>query len=99
MKNPRRAPRFITSTLVLLAISIGATGIAQEAPTAEQMQAMAERAAQLGLPQGVIQLAPCAPTMGEHWANPDDMPLGPIYGVMNDEVVFVELMSAQADFA
>ncbi len=101
MKNPYRAPRFITSTLVLLAICIGTTVTAQEAPTAEQMKAMAERAAQLGLPEDVIQLTPCVPTMGEHWADPDpkNMPLGPIYGVINDEVVFVELMPAQADFA
>ncbi len=97
MKNPYRAPRFIPSTLVLLAMGIGAA--AQEAPTPEQMKVMAERAAQLGLPEGVIQLTPCVPTMGEHWADPKKMPLGPIYGVMGDQVTFVELMPAQADFA
>jgi hypothetical protein len=94
-----RAGFKLFTTAMLLGVGIGATVNAQEAPTAEQLAAMAERAAQLGLPEGVIQISPCVPTMGEHWANPDDMPLGPIYGVMNDEVVFVELMPAQADFA
>jgi hypothetical protein len=69
------------------------------APTQEQMQAMAEKAAALGLPEGVIQLTPCVPAMGEHWADPANMPFGPIYGVMNDQVVFVEIMPSQEAFA
>lgn len=68
-------------------------------PTPEQMEAMAKRAADLGLPEGTIQLTPCVPGMGEHWANPADMPLGPIYGVVGDQVVFVELMPSQEAFA
>lgn len=99
MKNIRGALRLITPVFALFTIGIGTTGIAQEPPTPEQLAAMAERAAQLGLPEGVVQISPCVPTMGEHWADPKNMPLGPIYGVMNDEVVFVELMPAQADFA
>ncbi len=99
MKNVRRAPRFITTAFALLVVGIGTTVTAQAAPTPEQMQAMAEKAAQLGLPEGVIQGSPCVPTMGEHWADPKNMPLGPIYGVVGDEVVFVELMPAQAYFA
>ena len=63
------------------------------------MEAMARRAEQLGLPEGVIQLSPCVPTMGEHWADPQNMPFGPIYGVYEDEVRFVEIMPSQADFA
>lgn len=35
------------------------------------------------LPKDVIQLSGVVPTMGEHWANPADMPIGPIYGVSN----------------
>ncbi len=99
MRNVSETVKLIITALTLLVISVGATVGAQEAPTAEQMQAMAERAAQLGLPEGVVQISPCVPTMGEHWANPEDMPLGPIYGVMGNEVVFVEIMPAQADFA
>lgn len=99
MKNMRGAPKLITAALTLLAIGIGTNVSAQEAPTPEQLEAMAEKAARLGLPEGVIQLSPCEPGMGEHWADPKNMPLGPIYGVVGDEVVFVELMPAQADFA
>ena len=93
-------------SLVALMILIGmftlivlAQQDAPPAPTPDQLQAMAERAENLGLPEGVIQISPCVPTMGEHWANPADMPLGPIYGVMGDEVVFVEIMPSQEDFA
>ena len=98
MKNVYKAFRCSAAALTLLVIGVGVTA-AQEAPTPEQMAAMAERAAQLGLPEGVIQISTCVPTMGEHWADPKNMPLGPIYGVIGDEVVFVELMPAQADFA
>ncbi|MFQ5917688.1 MAG: hypothetical protein ACE5I0_07755, partial [Candidatus Binatia bacterium] len=47
------------------------------------------------LPQGVVKLTPSIPTMGEHWANPDDMPLGPIYLVYKGEVIGVEFMYTQ----
>ena len=38
--------------------------------------------------------------MGEHWANPQagDLPTGPIYGVYNGKLVFLEYMVAQEDF-
>ncbi len=51
-----------------------------------------------GLPAGSVQLSPCVPGMGEHWANPDDMPFGPIYGVKDGRLVFVEVMISQEDF-
>lgn len=60
---------------------------------------MAEKARMLGLPEGVVQLSPCVPGMGEHWADPQNMPCGPIYGVYEDQVRFVEIIVAQADFA
>lgn len=44
------------------------------------------------LPEGTIKLTPVIPQMGEHWANPKDMPLGPIYGVYNGKLVFLEYM-------
>lgn len=47
------------------------------------------------LPEGTIQLTPVVPQMGEHWANPKDMPLGPIYGVYNGKLVFFEYMPAK----
>ena len=50
-------------------------------------------------PPGVDQISPCVPTMGEHWANPADMPMGPIYTVHNGHLISIEYMPAQADFA
>jgi cytochrome c oxidase subunit 2 len=47
------------------------------------------------LPQGTVQLTPSIPGMGEHWANPDDMPLGPIYLLYKGEVIGVEFMYTQ----
>jgi hypothetical protein len=35
--------------------------------------------------------------MGEHWANPRDLPLGPIYCVMRGRVVCAEFMVSQKD--
>ena len=53
----------------------------------------------LVLPDGTIQLDPqVVPAMGEHWANPKQMPNGPIYGVYNGKLVFLEYMFAQDDF-
>jgi hypothetical protein len=52
----------------------------------------------LALPKGVIQLTPAVPKMGEHWARPQDMPLGPIYGVYNGKLVFLEQMPSQEFF-
>ncbi|MBW5447666.1 hypothetical protein GE107_16545 [Cohnella sp. CFH 77786] len=53
----------------------------------------------LVLPQGTIQLEPVVvPAMGEHWANPADLPTGPIYGVYKDKLVFIEYMISQQDF-
>jgi hypothetical protein len=51
------------------------------------------------LPEGVIQLSGVVPNMGEHWANPADMPLGPIYCVHEGKIVCLEFMMAQEDFA
>lgn len=52
----------------------------------------------LALPEGVIQLTPEVPKMGEHWARPQDMPIGPIYGVHDGKLVFLEQMPPQELF-
>lgn len=88
--------------LLLTLLVVHGAALAQEGPPAlspEQVEAMTARAAELGLPEGTMNITPCVPGMGEHWANPADMPLGPIYGVVGDEVVFVELMPSQEAFA
>jgi hypothetical protein len=49
------------------------------------------------LPRGVIKVSPFIPGMGEHWANPKNLPLGPIYCVMKGKVICAEFMFAQKD--
>lgn len=51
------------------------------------------------LPENVVQISPVLPAMGEHWANPADLPLGPIYCVHEGKVVCLEFMISQEDFA
>jgi uncharacterized protein YjiS (DUF1127 family) len=51
------------------------------------------------LPPGTVKVSPPVPGMGEHWANPKDLPLGPIYCVMRGRVICAEFMVAQEDFA
>lgn len=54
----------------------------------------------LALPEGSVKISEVTPAMGEHWANPQagDLPVGPIYGVYNGKLVFLEYMIAQNDF-
>ena len=89
----------VVLAIVLVSVVVASAQDAPVAPTQEELRAMQERAATLGLPEGVVQLTPCVPGMGEHWANPAHMPFGPIYGVVGDEVVFVEIMPSQEQFA
>ncbi len=44
------------------------------------------------LPEGLITEGGVVPGMGEHWFNPAQMPLGPIYLVHEEEVIGVEYM-------
>ncbi len=50
------------------------------------------------LPAGTVRISPVVPGMGEHWANPKDLPLGPIYCVIQRRIVCAEFMIAQEDF-
>lgn len=54
----------------------------------------------LALPQGSVMITGVVPAMGEHWSNPavGELPIGPIYGVYNGRLVFLEYMIAQDDF-
>lgn len=51
------------------------------------------------LPEGTVQVSPVIPGMGEHWANPGDLPLGPIYCVYEGKVVCLEFMISQEEFS
>ena len=39
-----------------------------------------------------VKVSPPVPGMGVHWANPKDLPLGPIYCVMRGKIVCAEFM-------
>jgi len=64
-------------------------------------QPLAKRLAHLpplaDLPLGVERISPHVPGMGEHWADPRDLPLGPVYCVMEGRVTCMEFMIAQQD--
>lgn len=51
------------------------------------------------LPEGTVQVSPVIPGMGEHWANPGDLPLGPIYCVHEGKIVCLEFMMSQEEFS
>jgi hypothetical protein len=44
------------------------------------------------LPEDAQKLSDLVPGMGEHWANPNDLPIGPIYLVHDGEVIGMEYM-------
>lgn len=52
-----------------------------------------------GVPKDALLVSPCIVGMGEHWANPKTLPVGPIYGIYNGKPVFTEIMIDQKDFA
>lgn len=50
------------------------------------------------LPNNIVQVSPVVPAMGEHWADPSTLPLGPIYCVHEGKIVCLEFMMSQEDF-
>jgi len=50
------------------------------------------------LGKGIIKLSPPIPQMGEHWADPKVLPVGPIHGVKDGKIVFAEFMISKEDF-
>ena len=52
-----------------------------------------------GIPKDAMLVSPCIATMGEHWANPKNLPVGPIYGVWQGKPVFTEIMVSVKDLA
>lgn len=53
----------------------------------------------LGIPADAVMVSPCIAGMGEHWANPARLPLGPIYGVWRGVPVFTEIMVTSKQLA
>jgi len=52
-----------------------------------------------GIPRGALLLSPCIIGMGEHWGNPNYLPVGPFYGVYKGHPVFTEIMIDRKAFA
>ncbi|MCC5976352.1 MAG: hypothetical protein JJT81_20220 [Rubellimicrobium sp.] len=46
-----------------------------------------------------VAISPHVPQMGEHWAEPTNLPLGPVYCVIDGRVVCVEYMFPASQFA
>lgn len=85
---------FALSTGIVFAHESKATGVAASPAAGLEHLPAVDR-----LPDGVIQVSPFIPGMGEHWADPKNLPFGPIYCVMDGRVTCMEYMISQADFA
>lgn len=53
----------------------------------------------LGMPADALLVSPCVAGMGQHWANPRNLPFGPIYGTYRGKPVFSEIMIDKRAFA
>jgi len=82
--------RFITALAFGFAVAGSVALLGADAPAPALPPQPATRP--LGIPSDAILLSPCIATMGEHWANFNDLPLGPIYGVWQGKPVFTEIM-------
>jgi len=65
---------------------------------ADQMQMPKGAPPPKPIPRQYVQVSPCIPTMGEHYANPK-VPDAPIYGVYQGKPVFTEIMVLPKDLA
>lgn len=65
---------------------------AQEAVDTPIAPVVMDQKSQVSLPVDAVKISECIPFMGEHWAEPRDLPLGPYYVVHNSKVVALEYM-------
>jgi hypothetical protein len=75
----------LAATVAGVSLLVGLTGNAAD-PALNELPTVAD------LPPGTIKVSRPIPGMGEHWANPKDLPLGPIYCVMDGKVICAEFM-------
>src|SRR5581483_2978493 len=88
-----RTMRFLTFFAFLCAVAFAAGRAGAQGSSPPQMQLPPQPAVHpAGIPADAVLVSPCIATMGEHWVNPKDMPMGPIYGVWQGKPVFTELM-------
>ena len=80
---------------VFIAMALGATfALPTIAAGAMDLSTMPDQSL---IPAEAVQLSPVVPGMGEHWANPADLPLGPIYCVFEGKIICLEFMISQQD--
>ena len=98
--------RFAIRALVALAVCLCAASVAlagpnkMMGPSPEEMKMMGTVGPKhpAGIPADALPVLGCIPTMGFHYANPKDLPFGPIYGWYNGQVTFTEIMVDQKLF-
>lgn len=86
--------RFLAAAFFSLALAGALTRVA--ADPAQPMLPPQPATHPAGIPADALMVSPCIATMGEHWANPKNLPLGPIYGVWQGKPVFTEFMVSVA---
>ncbi len=79
-------------TVTAFAVALSATMARAGAGPAQPMVPPQPATHPAGIPADALMVSPCIATMGEHWANPKNLPLGPIYGVWQGKPVFTEIM-------
>ena len=82
-------PLAVTMSLVLAACTPTTNSPSPEASILDDSE---KATAELSIPSDAIKLSECVPNMGEHHANPADMPFGPIYLVDKGKVIGIEYM-------
>lgn len=86
--------------LMLLAAKVGASLTWSGADRTVAVHFAGQTPAQrLGLPVGVTRISGVVPHVGEQWANPHSLPLGPVYSIYRGKVVSFAFRIAQADLA
>ena len=84
--------------ILLLAWALASCATASAAAALPQLPPQPKVRPQ-GIPADALLVSPCIRGMGEHWANPKNLPFGPIYGVYAGKPVFSEVMIDKKAFA
>lgn len=79
--------RFLTPMFFALAVVLPAVAAADSGP----MLPPQPKVRPAGMPAGYVLVSPCVASMGEHWANLNDM-RAPIYGTYQGKPIFTEIM-------
>lgn len=90
--------RYDTVTKAAMAAVFALSAWVPAAATAQVLDRAALPLTVESLPEGVKQISPVIPGMGSHWANPKDLPVGPIYCVHDGKIVCLEYLLSQEDF-